>query len=128
MLVSSSSLDELEPLVAHELVHLRRNDSLVALLQTIVQCVWWFHPLVWWANRRIVEEREQCCDEGVIAGLGCQPARYARSLIAVLEWKWQVRWPAAVPGIRAFEINKRRLEHLVRHSGRFRDSVSRRDW
>jgi Tol biopolymer transport system component len=49
-------------------------------------------------------------------------------LIAVLEWKWQVRWPAAVPGIRAFEINKRRLEHLVRHPGRFRDSVSRRDW
>jgi beta-lactamase regulating signal transducer with metallopeptidase domain len=127
-LVSSHSREELEPLVAHELVHVRRNDALVALGQSVVQCLWWFHPLLWWANRRIIDERERCCDEAVIAGLDCQPGRYARSLLDVLEWKWQSRWLAPVPGMRSFEINKRRLEHLLRHPGRFRDAMSRRDW
>ena len=127
-LVLSHSSDELEPFVAHELVHVRRNDALVALLQSVVQSLWWFHPLMWWANRRIVEERERCCDEAVIVGLGCRPGQYARSLLNVLEWKWQARWAAPVPAIRAFEVNKRRLEHLMRHPGRFRDALSGRDW
>ncbi|HLJ11322.1 MAG TPA: M56 family metallopeptidase [Planctomycetaceae bacterium] len=127
-LVLSHSPDELEPFLAHELVHVRRNDALVALLQSVVQCLWWFHPLIWWANRRIVEERERCCDEAVIAGLGCRPGQYARSLLNVLEWKWQARWVAPIPAIRAFEVNKRRLEHLMSHPGRFRDALSGKDW
>src|SRR4029077_1211889 len=112
--------EDIEPLLAHELIHVRRRDSTTGLLQMIVQCLWWFHPLVWWANRKIIEERERCCDEAVIAALGCRPGRYARSLLAVLEWKSQARWPASVPGIRDFEVNRRRLEHLMRHPGAFR--------
>ena len=127
-LVSSCSIDDLEPLVAHELMHVRRRDGLVALFQLVVQCLWWFHPLVWWANRRIVQERERCCDEAVIGGLGWQPGRYARGLLAVLEWKSQARWLAPVPGIRLFEINRQRLEHLMRHPGQFHVSTPRGYW
>lgn len=127
-LIRRCAPEEIEPLLAHELVHVRRKDALIGLMQALAQCVWWFHPLIWWANRRTVEERERCCDEAVVAGLGCQPQRYAHSLLTVLEWKAGARWTALVPGVRTFEINRRRLEHLRRHSGQFRPAASRLEW
>ena len=48
------SADQLEPILAHEIVHLRRLDTLAATLQVVSQILWWFHPLVWWANRRLL--------------------------------------------------------------------------
>jgi len=46
--------------------------------------MFWFHPLVWWANARIRQEREKCCDEMVIAHLGTQPRSYSRALVEAL--------------------------------------------
>jgi beta-lactamase regulating signal transducer with metallopeptidase domain/predicted esterase len=127
-LAAHRSLGELEPLVAHELVHVRRGDSFVGLLQATVQCLWWFHPLIWWANRRIAFERERCCDEEVVAGLALEPARYARSLVSVLELKRQLRWLSAAPGARPFEITQRRLEHIMLRGDRFRSRMPRGYW
>ena len=68
--LANDSIDErLKPLLAHELIHVRRGDAIVGLIQTVAQCLWWFHPLVWWANRQMVQQRERCCDEEAIAGL-----------------------------------------------------------
>jgi beta-lactamase regulating signal transducer with metallopeptidase domain len=104
---------ELEPIVAHELIHIRRGDLWVGLLQTVAQSLWWFHPLVWLAGRMITREAERCCDEEVIGELRCEPSRYARSLLGVLEWK-RILIPApAVPGVRAVEITSRRLERIM---------------
>jgi beta-lactamase regulating signal transducer with metallopeptidase domain/predicted esterase len=127
-LAAHRSTDEMEPLLAHELVHVRRGDALVGLIQTVVQCLWWFHPLIWWVNRRIVFERERCCDEEVVAGLAFEPARYARGLLSVLELKRQLRWPAASPGARPFEITQQRLEHIMLRGGRFRAKTPHGYW
>jgi beta-lactamase regulating signal transducer with metallopeptidase domain len=43
-LVAGGAGDELTLVLALELVHVRRGDSFVGLLQTLVRCVWWFHP------------------------------------------------------------------------------------
>jgi predicted esterase len=127
-LAAHRSVDELEPLLAHELVHVRRGDALVGLFQIAMQCLWWFHPLIWWANRRIVSERERCCDEEVVASLAFEPARYARSLLGVLELKQQLRWPASAPGTRSFEINQHRLEHIMLRGDRFQSRMPRGCW
>ena len=127
-LAASRTPAELEPLLAHELVHVRRRDSLVGLLQLAARCLWWFHPLVWWAGRRIEFERERCCDEEVVAGLAIDPARYARTLLSVLELKRHLRSMPASPGARPFEITQRRLEHIMLRSNRFRARTPRRDW
>jgi Tol biopolymer transport system component len=126
-LVSSCSHEAIKLLVAHELVHVRRGDAWIGLLQVIAGVVWWFHPLVWWANRRIAFERERCCDEEVVAGLACQPACYVRGLMSVLELKRQLRPLPALPGVRAFEINKQRLEHLMSNQ-QFLPRMPRRYW
>lgn len=127
-LTTGRSAVDLEPLLAHELVHVRRGDAFVGLLQLAAQCLWWFHPLVWWANRQIGRERERCCDEEVIAGLACQPGVYARCLVNVLELKRQLRWPGPLPGLRRFEVTKQRLEHLMWHSAGFRARMPRAYW
>lgn len=127
-LVSMRSLAEIEPLLAHELIHIRRGDALVGLLQIVTQALWWFHPLVWWANRQITRERERSCDEEVIAGLNCEPGRYARGLLDVLELKHQIRPLAALPGVRPFDITKQRLEHIMHPAPRFHKRPPRRYW
>jgi bla regulator protein blaR1 len=57
---------QFEAILAHELCHVRRRDNLTALLHMIVETLFWFHPLVWWIERRMIQERERACDEEVL--------------------------------------------------------------
>jgi beta-lactamase regulating signal transducer with metallopeptidase domain len=78
----SAHLDgqHVEAIVAHELMHVRRRDNLTALLHMFVEAVFWFHPLVWWMEQQMVKEREQACDESVVA-MGGSAETYAESLL-----------------------------------------------
>ena len=58
---------EIEALLAHELAHVVRWDFLVNLLQTVAECLLFYHPLVWWVSARMREERELCCDDFAVA-------------------------------------------------------------
>lgn len=111
-LIQGDSTEHLQRIIAHELIHIRRGDLLVGVLQLLTQVIWWFHPLVWWTNRRISLEREHCCDEQVVADLKCDPGSYAQSLLDVLELRRQLR-PALYPGIDAPQLTKNRLEKIM---------------
>ena len=76
---------QLQAVVAHELVHVRRRDNLWAALHAFVQAIFWFHPLVWWIGGRLVAEREQACDEAVLAQ-GADAEDYATSILAVCRY------------------------------------------
>jgi parallel beta-helix repeat protein len=127
VLLKADSPDHLRRIVAHELIHVRRWDNLVGALQLMVQIVWWFHPLVWWMNRRICREREYCCDEEVVAGLKCEPGTYAQSLLDILKLKRQLR-PALLPGVDAIEITTKRLEKIMRAKKEFHRRMPRAGW
>lgn len=71
-------------ILAHELSHVLRFDAAVNALQIIAQSLFWFHPFVWWANRRIRQEREKCCDEMVIARLHTLPKDYSTAIVETL--------------------------------------------
>ncbi len=75
---------QLEAIIAHELAHVRRHDFLVNLLQTLVETVFFFHPVVWWMSRQVRNERENCCDDMAVAALGDRAA-YSRALLAIEE-------------------------------------------
>ncbi len=112
-LVAGRTAASLTPIIAHELVHIRRGDTLIGIVQMLVGIVWWFHPLVWWANRQIAEEREQLCDEQTIACLNLNQERYSQNLIDVLKLNRQVRPVLIAPGVRALDITRKRLEHIM---------------
>ncbi len=113
-LVDSVTLDDLEPLLAHELLHIRRGDLWIGWWQAVVQAGWWLHPLVWWSNRVLTRQLERCCDEEVLAELGCEPGRYARGLLKALELKHRLRPVPAAPGVRPVDLTAERMERIMR--------------
>jgi len=118
-LLENKSPREIEPILAHELIHVRRGDLLWGATQVLTELIWWFHPLIWWANREACRERERCCDEEVIAELPCRPAVYARCLLDVLELERAWRPMLVVPGVRSVEVTTRRLEDIMTQTKRF---------
>lgn len=113
-ITDSRSIEELKPILAHELIHIRRGDLWVGLLQLMASIVWWFHPLVWFTGRRLKFEVEQCCDEEVLAELNCDPRSYAKCLLEVLELKHTLKTVPVVPGVRPVEITSKRLERIMK--------------
>jgi beta-lactamase regulating signal transducer with metallopeptidase domain len=75
---------QLEAILAHELAHIRRHDYVVNLLQTLVETLLFYHPVVWWVSRRIRIERENCCDDLAVSLCG-DPYTYARALASLEE-------------------------------------------
>lgn len=50
----------------HELKHLKRRDNWWLLVESFVGAVYFFHPVIHWARKRIREEWEYLCDHHVI--------------------------------------------------------------
>ena len=82
--VKANSTEHRRGVLGHELGHIRRLDAAVNILQIIAQAVFWFHPFVWWANRKIRAEREKCCDEMAIARLGAKVRDYSIAIVNTL--------------------------------------------
>ena len=79
-LVGQLSAQELAAIIDHELCHWRRQDNFTAALHMLVEGLFWFHPLVWWLETRLIAERERACDEAVLAS-GHEPELYAESIL-----------------------------------------------
>ena len=59
--------DELESLLRHECAHVARRDNLAGLVESAIVAAFWFHPLVWLAQRAVATAREEACDETAAA-------------------------------------------------------------
>jgi uncharacterized protein (TIGR03435 family) len=115
----SERLDDkhLDAILAHELLHIRRRDNLVAAIHMLVETVFWFHPLVWWLGTRLVEERERACDEQVLE-LGSNRQVYAESILKICEFCVGSPLPC-VSGMTGADL-KRRIVRIMS------DSVARK--
>ena len=74
------SPNELETIIAHELVHIRRYDPLVNILQCTVETLLFFHPGVWWISGQTRREREFVADAMVIEIFENSRVTYAKAL------------------------------------------------
>lgn len=72
---------EQEHVLLHELAHVRRCDPAATLVCLSAQIVFWFHPAVWCARRRLATLREMACDRTVARVLGDGTSAYRRTLI-----------------------------------------------
>lgn len=107
---------ELDAVLIHESCHARRRDNLMAAAQSLVEAVFWFHPLVWWLGQRLTEERERACDEAVL-GRGVNGEIYARAILSTCRFYVESRF-FAVAGVGGANL-RRRVEGIVaRQTGR----------
>ncbi len=95
----------LEAILAHEIMHARRYDNLTAAIHMLVEAAFWFHPMVWWIESRMVREREWACDEAVVH-LIASPDVYAESLLKTC--RFCLASPlVCVSGVTGGELRKR---------------------
>ncbi|MEP3479674.1 MAG: M56 family metallopeptidase [Fuerstiella sp.] len=123
ILVQQLDDDTLKPVIAHEVIHIRRGDLFVGMLQAVAHCLWWFHPFVWLINRQISRVAEQCCDQQVLIETNCSARQYAQSLLAVIECRSRLVPVPVFPGMKPVEITQQRLEKIMtQKQGSFRRS------
>jgi beta-lactamase regulating signal transducer with metallopeptidase domain len=91
------SPEQLEAVIAHELGHIKRFDVAVNFVQVIAETLFFFHPAVWWLNKRIRADREDCCDDVAIAACG-GTVGYARALATMEGWRDVPSFAMAVTG------------------------------
>jgi bla regulator protein blaR1 len=101
---------ELETVFLHELAHILRWDNLFSTLQMMISSLFWFHPVVWWIDRRLLAERERACDDRVIE-CGGKSRIYAASLVKVLEFGLGFRM-AGVSCAGGSDL-KKRIDHIT---------------
>jgi len=99
------SAEELDAILAHELSHVHRRDNLTASIHMLVEALFWFHPLVWWIEARLVEERERACDEAVLRD-GKLPEVYARGILNVCKFYLASPLPCS-PGVSGADLRQR---------------------
>jgi beta-lactamase regulating signal transducer with metallopeptidase domain len=104
--------DRRRAVLLHELAHVARYDCLTQLLACVARAVYWFHPGVWWAARRLRVERELACDDRVLAA-GADGREYAGHLLEIAHSLSGRRAPAlAVTMARSRELEGRMMAAL----------------
>ena len=79
---SAFSPDQLEAIVCHEQIHIRRSDCLWTVLTRIACAIAWLNPLLWILAHRLTLSAEELCDQLVLAE-GIEPACYADCLLKI---------------------------------------------
>lgn len=76
----SWSEDRRRAVLLHEMGHVARFDCLAQVTATLACALYWIHPGVWWAARRLRVEQELACDDLVLSK-GTDARNYAGHLL-----------------------------------------------
>ena len=107
---------QLDAIITHELWHVRRRDNLTAMVHMLVEAVFWFYPPVWGIRARLLEEREQACDEAVLESRR-EPLAYAEGILNVC--KSYVEAPmTCVSGVTGSDLKKRIVRIMAHQAAR----------
>lgn len=83
-LVHNCSSRDLEYVITHELVHIKRHDNITKLLAVLALCIHWFNPLVWLGYYLSQNDMEMSCDARVLsAHKNDIRSEYAKSLLNI---------------------------------------------
>ena len=83
-IIKQWTLEDIEPLIVHELVHIKQRDLYINWIQIIVQIIFFFNPFVWYANWKIRDIREQVCDDIAIKYTDNKRKTYSMSILNVI--------------------------------------------
>jgi bla regulator protein blaR1 len=73
-------------LLLHELVHIKRGDHLVRMLELTIGVAYWWLPIVGSIGRQLRACEETCCDAAVVAHLPEDRRDYAKLLLDVVDF------------------------------------------
>ncbi|QCK16914.1 M56 family metallopeptidase [Mangrovivirga cuniculi] len=103
---------QIEAILAHELAHIKRSDYLVNFVQSLVEVIFFYHPMVWYLSDILRHEREVCCDS---VALNYQPSsiQYAKLLTKLEEYAINQQSPAMQLGGQSKHSLLLRIQRIV---------------
>ena len=105
--------DQVEAILLHELAHIGRSDYIMNVCQRLIEGLLFYHPAVWWISRVIRTERENCCDDRVVALRG-DAHGYAVALTELEQNRLKQQWPTREPAVAATGGNlMKRVKRLL---------------
>lgn len=84
-IIAEDNKDEINFVLAHELIHIRRFDVLYKFALAAALCLHWFNVFVWIMYFLAVRDIELSCDEEVLHQIKCGRSDYAMALINLEE-------------------------------------------
>jgi beta-lactamase regulating signal transducer with metallopeptidase domain len=113
---------ELRFIVRHEVEHLRTGHPMQLFLQRLVEIIFWFHPMIWWASHRSALVREFACDEAAVRSPS-DIVTYLKSLLKVVEHAAEAKGEAPTSltfggGKSVVAARARRLVQVANPTGR----------
>jgi beta-lactamase regulating signal transducer with metallopeptidase domain len=120
VLLPADLLDRRDPaqraaLLLHELVHIKRGDHLVRILELAVGVAFWWFPVVGRIGHAMRACEEACCDAAVVAHLPEARRAYAELLLDVVDFVTPV--PVRVTAMSAASGLERRLRAILHGPG-----------
>lgn len=78
--------NKLEPVITHELVHLKRKDLLTKFIQIGITAVNWFNPIIYMMNNSMEKWCEISCDEIVAENMSYEERKeYGKTVLSIIE-------------------------------------------
>jgi beta-lactamase regulating signal transducer with metallopeptidase domain len=75
---------QIEAILLHELAHIRRQDYLLGIVQTLIKAFFFFNPFLLWMASQMDKEREHACDDIAVA-VNQNPLLFANTLKELAE-------------------------------------------
>ncbi|NMM49583.1 M56 family metallopeptidase [Marinigracilibium pacificum] len=111
-LVTGLPVNQIEAILAHELAHIKRSDYLINFIQSTIEILFFYHPMVWYLSDVLRHEREICCDT---VALNYQPSsiQYAKLLTKLEEYALNSHSPAMQLGGQSKHSLLLRIQRIV---------------
>lgn len=106
------SPQELKQVFLHELLHYVRRDHMAILVVQVVRILFFFHPIIWYAGRRLRAEAELACDVAVVT-VARKPYSYVASLLKVAEGPSLARWRGVLELARPASLMATRIREVL---------------
>ncbi len=122
-MLTQLTLTEVESILRHEMAHIIRKDYLMNIVQSIMEIVLFYHPLVWWLSKVAREEREYCCDDAVLTQEN-EALSYAKTLVRIQELVLQSKQTLAMSFADQSLMNRiKRIMNLPKSNRNMREKL-----
>jgi hypothetical protein len=88
----------------------------VRWLEIVLLGVYWWHPVLWWARRKLQQSEELCCDARVVSLYPALAKEYARALVEAVRFTSgrEVLAPCGAAGPGGADLLKKRIVMILR--------------